>query len=185
MDPSPPERTELSRLWLALSLRGVQEIKWKGTSRGRWSPLGTGFSQRSACLPRSASCSQTPAKFRDSSHPPGLPPSLTRSPGAGPAALAAAAAARALGCSRTRERALWRGVGTEGNVAARNLAATLPPPPPGTTPAPASLWLSTLQPPPDSSRKARAGPWPWARAHLTAPPLLAPSAGGGGYLGRG
>lgn len=183
MDPSPPGHTELSRLWLEQSLRGVQGIKWEGTSPSQWSPLGTGFSQRAARLPRSASCSQTSAKFRDSPHPPALPPSRTRSPGAGPAVRAAAAAAQALGCSRARERALWRGVGTEGNVAARSLAATLPPPPPGATPSPASPSLSTPQPPPESSGKACSGPPPWVRAHQI--PFQTQSAEGGGLLGKG
>lgn len=49
--PVGPGDTELSRLWLKLSLRGVQGIKWEDTSRGQWSPLGTAFSQRAACLP--------------------------------------------------------------------------------------------------------------------------------------
>lgn len=145
-------------------------------------PVGPHWEMGSLQGPRAspgpASCSPTtPAKFRDSPHPPGLPSSRTRAPPAGSAARAAAAAAQALGCSRARERALWRGVGAEGSVAARSLASTLPPPP-------------RAQPPPPPPRRS-APPSP----HLSPPakrargahqsPFQAQSAEGGGPLGKG
>lgn len=153
----------------------MQRTKWEGTSRGQYSPLGDWILWKGRVPLRVH-------KLQPDTHEVLAAPARTRLPGAGPAAGAAAAAAPALGCSRARERALWRGVGTGGNVVSWSLPETLPPQPPGTTPTLASM-SSAPQPPPEFSRKACSGPPPPARAHRH--PLKAQSAERGGLLGKG
>lgn len=180
MDPSPPGRTELSRLWLQLSRGGVPGIKWEGTRRGQSCPLGDWVLWKGRVplpvhplQPETREVLAAPARSA---------PSRARLPGAGPAAGATAAAAPALGCSRARERALWRGVGTGGKVVAWSLPETLPPQPPGATPTLAST-SSAPPAPTEFSGKAGSGPPPGARAPRT--PLRAQSARREGLLGKG
>lgn len=180
LNPSPPGDTELSRLWLELSLRGVPGIKCEGTIRGQWSPVGAGFSRRSACLPgpqaaarhrRSSGTRRTrqvysPPRFgRREQVPPPAPPLPLPQP------RHSAAAGRGkghFGAERQR-RGMWRRGAWRRHSLPRPQAQ--PPPPHARRSAPSSPHLSP--------------PVPQARDPRPPDPLRAQSAEGGGHLGRG
>lgn len=94
----------------------------------------SGFTKRSTCLPPLPT--PTNCKLQPDIHPkvPGLsapfksvPTGLMRP---GPATRATVAAAQAFGCSRARERALWRGVGTrQGGYVGTDPGGDIPLPP--------------------------------------------------------
>lgn len=179
-DASPPGHTELSRLWLRLSLGGVRGIKREGTSRGQHSPLGDWILGKGRVplpvhklQPDTREVLAAPAR----SAPPGLgcrervPPPVPPLPQ--PQRRAAA------GRGKGHFGAEWEPVGTWWRGACQRHSLPSPraqPPPSPPRPQHPSPHLS-------SPAKACSGPPPGARAPRN--PLAAQSAGRGGTPGEG